>query len=115
MNIPPINIYYIPRLNKRSRYTPDLLPATISVSTKNSVVNFTNPYDWSKLLLLPSDDPNHRQAKKKYEPYRGRVRIGYYSRKHDEIICYKNKRLYLSMCSDKYRKLYYCHGFLRIN
>ena len=52
---------------------------------------------------------------KKDEPYHGRVKIGYCSRKHDEIICYKNTRLYWSTCSDKDKKFYYFHGSSRIN
>ena len=45
LNIPPISIDDIPRLHKRSRYTPVLIPSAISVASENSVSNLTNPYD----------------------------------------------------------------------
>ena len=31
LNLPPINIYYRPHVHKRARYTPYLIPSTISV------------------------------------------------------------------------------------
>ena len=74
----------IPSLHKRACYTPDLIPATISVASKNSVSTLTTPYDSPQLLLVTSYDINHRHAMKKYEPYRGRVKIGYCSRKYDK-------------------------------
>ena len=43
------------------------------------------------------------------------MKIGYCSRKNDEIRCYKKTRFYCSVCSDKDRKRYCCHEFSRVN
>ena len=78
-----------PRLDKRSRYTPDLIPAAISVDYENSVSTLTTPSDSPQLLLLTSDDPNPCHAMKKDEPCRGRVKMGYCSRKCDKKMLLK--------------------------
>ena len=40
---------------------------------------------------------------------------GYCCRKHDQIRCYKNTRLYCFTCSNEAKKFYYCYGVFRIN
>ena len=45
----------------------------------------------------------------------GRVCIGYWCSKHDQKRYYKKTRFGFSTCSYKNTKLYYCHGFSRIN
>ena len=94
LNLPPIIIDDISFPHKISRYTPDLLPAAISVASKNCVSILTTPSDSPLILILPSDDTNPTYAMKKYEPYRGRVKIGYCYRKHDEKRYYKKGRFY---------------------
>ena len=66
LNLPPIIIDDRPKLHKIACYTLHLLPANISVASENSVITLTTPSDSPKILLLPSDDPNHRHAIKKY-------------------------------------------------
>ena len=85
LNLPPITIDDIPLTDKRYRYTPDLLPADISVDFENSGSNLITTSDSPLLLLLTYDNPNSPHATKKYEPYRGRVKIGNCCRKHDDI------------------------------
>ena len=75
LNMPPIIIDNIPHLDKRARYTPDLLPAAISVASEKSIITFTNPSDSPQHLVLTSDDTNHIRYIKKDEPYSGRVKI----------------------------------------
>ena len=58
LNLPPIIIDDRPNLDKRARYTPDLLPSDIYVVSKNSVSSLNTPSDSTQLLLLTSDDPN---------------------------------------------------------
>ena len=67
-------------------YTPDLLPAAIFVASGNSVRAFSTPSNFTRLLLLNSDDTRHCYAINEYELYFGRVKIGYCSRKRDEKI-----------------------------
>ena len=76
MNVPPVTIDDRPFPHKRARYFPDLLPDTILVASGNSVSTFTTPYDSPD--LLPSDDPNTLHVMNKYEPFIGRVHIGYF-------------------------------------
>ena len=84
MNLSPITIYDRPIPHKRARYTPDLLPATIYVVSRKYVITLTTPSYSPQLLLLSSGDPNHHCVMNKDEAYRGRVKRGYWSRKHDE-------------------------------
>ena len=62
-DIPYLNLPYIiiddsTRLDKRACYTPDLLPAAISVASKNSVSTLTTPSDPPQVIVLNSDDTN---------------------------------------------------------
>ena len=43
-----------------------------------------------------------------------RVYWGYCCRKHGRKRCYKKTRFYWFTCSDEYKRLYYCYGFLGI-
>ena len=65
LNIPPIIIDGRPHQDKRARYSPDLLPAAIYVASENHVSTLTIPSDPPQVLVLTSDDPNHRHAMKK--------------------------------------------------
>ena len=71
----PITIDDIPRLHKRSRYTLDMLPAAISVSSENYCSNLTTPSDSPD--LLPTDALTTLYVMKKYVPLKGSVNIGY--------------------------------------
>ena len=98
-----------------TRYTPGLPSVDISVLSKNYVSPFNTTYYSAQLFLLPCDDSNPYHAIIKDDTYRVRVRRGYCYRGKNETICYKNTRLYCSMCSDKENKFYYCHVFPSIN
>ena len=113
LNLPPITIDDRPCPHKRALSTPDLLPDTISVASKNYVGNLTTPYDSSD--FLPSGDLNTLRVIREYGPYLQRVKIGYQCSKHDGKICYKNIRLYFSTCSDKNKIFYYSCGISSIN
>ena len=89
MNISPIIIDDRPHMDKRACYTPDLLPAAISVASEKSVITFTNTYDSSEHLSLTSDDTNHSHTTHKDKPYRGRVKKAYCYKKRDGKICKK--------------------------
>ena len=73
LHLPIITIYDIPRMHKRARYTPYLLPDAISVASENYFSTLTTPSD--SPYLLPSDDPNTLHVMKKYLPLLGRVEI----------------------------------------
>ena len=94
LNLPQITIDDRPCLHKRERYTPDLIPVAISVTSENSVSTLTTPYDSERLFILTSDDPKPLNVILKYEIYRDRVIRYYCCRKHDEKICYKKTRFY---------------------
>ena len=76
LNLPPIIIDYRLCLDKRAFYTPDLLPAAISVASENSDGTFTTPSDSPQHLVINSYDPNHIHAMNKDERYHGRVKRG---------------------------------------
>ena len=82
LNIPPITIDDIPRPDKRASYTPDLLPATISVDSEKYVSTLTTTYDYTD--FIPSYDPNNFHVMMKYEPYLEKVKHRYCYRKHDK-------------------------------
>ena len=115
MNIPPIAIYYRTILYKIACYNPDLLPATICDAYENYVITFTNPSDSTKLLLLPYDDHKNHHSMNKYEPYRGRVKIWYCCRKHNEIYATKRQECIAPSDLIKTRNIFNCHWFSRIN
>ena len=54
---------------KRARYAPNLLPATISVASENSVSTLTTPSDLPD--ILPTDGPKNLHVLKKYVPVKG--------------------------------------------
>ena len=58
LNPPPITIYDIPLSDKRSRYTPDLLPADIPVYFEKYGITLTTPSDLTHSLVLTYTDPN---------------------------------------------------------
>ena len=72
LNLPPIT--FDDRPQKKSRYTPDLLPDTISVASENYFINLITPSD--SPYLLPSDDPNTLHVMKMDIYVLGRVHIG---------------------------------------
>ena len=65
-NLPPITIFDITHLDKRPRYTPDLLPSDIYIASEKSMSTLNTPSDSPQLLVLTSDYPNHCHATKKY-------------------------------------------------
>ena len=80
LNLPPATFDDRTRPHKRARYTPDLLLATISVASENSVSTLTTPS--YSLDLLPSYNPNTLHVMKKDVPVKGRFHRGYCCRKH---------------------------------
>ena len=72
LNLPPIIIDDRPCPHKRARYTPDLIPAAISVASENSDSTLTTPSDSPN--FLPSDNNNPLHVIKKYKPYLGRAK-----------------------------------------
>ena len=92
--IPALNIYFITIddstcLDKIACYTPDLISASIYVASEKYVTNLTTPYDPPQVVVQTSDDTNPHHAINKYNPDRGRVKIGYCSRQHSGKICCK--------------------------
>ena len=81
-HLPPITIDDRTHPHKRARYTPDLLPAAISVSSENSVSTLTTPSDSPD--LLPFDDPNTLHVMKKVDSFQGRVQRGYFCKKNSK-------------------------------
>ena len=62
-SIPDLNLHPMPIddssiSNKRSRYTPDLLAAVISVASGNYASTLTTPYDSPQVILLIFDAPD---------------------------------------------------------
>ena len=67
MNLPPITIDDRPPPPKRSRYAPNLLPATIYVASEKSVSTLTSPCDSPPIHLPRSGIPvmNHNMINNK--------------------------------------------------
>ena len=86
LNIPPMPIDDSPCPNKISHYTPDLLPAAIYVASETSVSTFTNPYDSPGVIVLTSNAPKIEDC--------GKLKIGYCTRRHGRIRCYKRTRFF---------------------
>ena len=108
LNLPPITFDFRPLPHKRAHYTADLPPAAISIASENDFITLTTPSESPD--LLPSDDPNTLHVMKNFVPLLGRVKRWYFCRKHDTDML-QNTRFYCSMCSDKNKNFYYCHGF----
>ena len=113
MNLPPITFYDRPRPHKITHYTPDLLPAAISVASENYVSTFTTPSDSPDFLTF--DNPYTLYVLKKDVNFIDRMKRGYCCRKYDQKWCYKKTRFYSSTRYDNTKNFYYCHGFSRIN
>ena len=67
-NLPPITIDDIPRLDKISNYTPDMLPGAVYAASEKYVSTFTTPSDSPPLRILTSDGPNPHHFMNKDEP-----------------------------------------------
>ena len=67
-NLPQITIDDRPRLHKRARNTPDLLPVAISFTSENSASTLTTPSNSKQLFILPSVDTNPPHAIMRDEP-----------------------------------------------
>ena len=72
LNPPPITIDDRPRSHKRARYTPDMLPAAISIASENYFSTLTTP-SYSPYIIT-SDDTNTLHVMKKYVPFLGSVK-----------------------------------------
>ena len=83
MHLPPITIDDRPPPHKRSRYAPNLLPATISVASENSVSTLNNPPDLPD--ILPTDGQKTIHVLNKGLPVNCRFHRGYCCRKHGKI------------------------------
>ena len=81
--------------HKRARYTPDMIPATISVASENYVGDLTNPSD--SLDILITDDTNTLNIIKKYTPLKGSVHREYCCRKQGRKYATKDKVILLHM------------------
>ena len=112
LHLPPITIDDRSCPHKIARYTPDLIPVSISVASGNYIITLTNPSD--SPYIFTSDDPNTLHVMKNYFTFLGRMHRGYFCRKHGQKICYKKTRFYCSTYSDKNKKFYYCHEFSMI-
>ena len=75
MHLPPITTDDRPPPHKRARYAPNLLPATISVASENSISTLTTPSDLPD--ILPTDSPKNIHFLKKGLPVKVRVHRGY--------------------------------------
>ena len=75
MNLTPITIDDRPPPPKRARYAPNLLPATISVASENSVSTLTTPSYFPD--ILPIDGQKTVHVLKKVLPVKVRVHRGY--------------------------------------
>ena len=71
MHLPSITIVDRPPLHKIARYSPNLLPATISVASENSVSTLTTPSDFPD--IFPTDVPKTLHVLKKGLPVKGLV------------------------------------------
>ena len=83
------------RPNKRSRYTPNPLPAAIYVASENSVSTLTTLSDSPQVIALNYYAPNTDHNTMRKKPGHATEKIGYCSRRHDGIRRNKNQVLLL--------------------
>ena len=74
MNPLPIAFYDRPQPHIRDRYTPYLIPDSISVESDNYFIYLATPSNYPD--ILPSDDPNTLSFMNKYLPLLVRVKRG---------------------------------------
>ena len=113
LNLPPDNFDDRPRPHKRSRYTTNMLPASISVASENYFSTLTTPYD--SPYLLTYDYPNAIYVMNMDVPFLGMLHIGYYCKKNN-----KKDSTKLQGSIDPHDLIRtpifkYCHGFSRID
>ena len=83
LHLTPITIDDRPPPPKKARYAPNLLPATISVASENSVSTLTTPSDLPDILPYYGHKTIH--VLKNGLPVNGHVHRGYCCRKHGQI------------------------------
>ena len=111
-NRPPVPINDSPHRKKRSRCTSDPLPDYISVTSANSVSEFSSP-SYSTHLFEPNYDGHYaHHTIMSDNPFHGRIKIGYRSRFHGGKRCYKKLRFYCYTCSINSRAYYYHRPFI---
>ena len=90
LNIPHMAFDYSPRPPKIPCNTFDMLPATISAASKNSLSTLTSPCDSPTLHLPSSGGPiTYHNSMTNTKGWKTQQR-GYCARRHGEIICNKN-------------------------
>ena len=92
MHLPPTPIDDILPPHKIARYTPCMIPASISVASENSISILINPSD--SIYILRTDGTNTLHLMNKYIPLEGRVHRGYHCKKHGRKRIYKKTSLY---------------------
>ena len=90
LNIPPMPIGDSFRPKQITWYTPDTLPASISVAYGNYVGTLTTPYEPPKVNLLNYDDPDTVHIITRDKPGHKTEKRGYYYRLHYGIRHQKN-------------------------
>ena len=83
LNLPPIPIDDSPRPDKISRYTPDLLPASIYVAYGKYVSTLDTPSELPQVVILTYDAPNTDHAINTDKPICVTDKVGHFSRIHD--------------------------------
>ena len=109
LNLPPMPLDENSRPKKRARYTPDQLPAAISVASGKSVGTLTTPSDRPQDIFLISDAPSTDHTTMRDKPGCAKDKRGCCSRRHEGIRHYRKSRFY---CSSYFihKRVYYCHG-----
>ena len=113
LNLPPVSIDDSSGLNKISRYTPDLLPASIYVAYGKYVSTLDTPSELPQVVILTYDAPNTDHAIIIDKHDCATEKRGYFSRSHDGKYALKN-RLFCSACYI-HRRVYNCYGSFRRN
>ena len=85
LNILPIPIYDSPRMNKRSGYTPDMIPYSVYVASGNYISTFTAPSETPQVIVLTSDSTGTNHIIMRDKLGCSLDKIGCCSRRHDII------------------------------
>ena len=83
LNPHTIPIYDSPLPDKISEYTPDLSLSDISVAPESFLCILITPYDYSQVLVLNYDYPNHHHEMNKDNPVHVRLKRVYFSSRPD--------------------------------
>ena len=99
--------------NKRDSYTPDPIPDSIYVASKDSIITFATRGDYPQITFLTPYAPKTYHTTTINKHYCGNIKMGYCAMNHDGIRSYFKNSSYLYGCSI-HKGFCYCTIFMSL-